>query len=307
MARILFSRALRQVDRMNVEEFVNGEYFAHVEATLAPSTIEGYRKLWRSYGKYFDGRGLDIRVIDCQAILRQIAADNPHLNCTSLSHAKNFFSGVWTHSLRMGVLDRDNPWRVASMPKAPEPGETYAYSVAEVEAMLAALEPPLDLMSLFAACTGLRKSEIRGCIWSDFDPTTRTLSIERAVWKTAVKTTKNKASKAPIPITPPLAERLVKFRGKAPAGHFIFGGADPMDWDNTTRRKIIPTLRAAGVKWHGWHSFRRGLATMLHAAGVPDVEVQRVLRHADLATTAKCYIKSLPQNIRSAVDTIKFG
>jgi integrase len=292
---------------VNVSEFVNGEYFAHARASLAVSTIDGYRKMWRKFEPYFEGRGLDLRVFDCQGIMRQICIDNPHLNRTSLGHAKNFFSGIWSHALRMGVIERDNPWKTAEVPNAPEPGETHAYSAAEVEAMLRALPEPYDLMVLFAACTGLRKSEMRGCQWRDFNAEARTLSVERAVWRTTVKTTKNKSSKAPIPVIAVLADRLTKFRKKAPVGAFIFGGESPIDLDNLTRRKIIPTLRAAGIAWRGWHAFRRGLATTMHAAGVQDKEIQRVLRHGDIATTQKSYVKVMPESVRLAMGAVSFG
>jgi len=37
--------------------------------------------------------------------------------------------------------------------------------------------------------------------------------------------------------------------------------------------------------WHGWHAFRRGLATNLHRLGVAGKEIQSILRHASLSTT----------------------
>jgi hypothetical protein len=111
-----------------VQQFVDGEYFAHISSSLAASTVDGYKKMWRMSSRYFAGRELGLRTCDCQAIMRQICADHPHLKKTSLRHLKNFFSGVWAHALRMGLTDRDNPWRVVQVPQAPEAGDTYAYS-----------------------------------------------------------------------------------------------------------------------------------------------------------------------------------
>jgi len=52
--------------------------------------------------------------------------------------------------------------------------------------------------------------------------------------------------------------------------------------------------RIAGrTKWHGWHAFRRGLATNLHDLGVPDKTIQAILRHANVAVTQNSYIKTL--------------
>jgi hypothetical protein len=35
-------------------------------------------------------------------------------------------------------------------------------------------------------------------------------------------------------------------------------------------------------KWHGWHAFRRGLATNLHQLGVADKDIQAILRHSNI-------------------------
>ena len=46
-----------------------------------------------------------------------------------------------------------------------------------------------------------------------------------------------------------------------------------------------------GERWHGWHSFRRGLTTNLFDLGVPPEISQLILRHADVETTRRHYLK----------------
>jgi integrase len=58
-------------------------------------------------------------------------------------------------------------------------------------------------------------------------------------------------------------------------------------------------------EWHGWHAFRRSLATTLHALGEKDQTIQNILRHANVKTTQQCYIKSVPVNSKKAMR--KFG
>ncbi len=288
-----------------VKDFVDGEYFAHVSASLAASTVDGYRKMWRMSSKYFEGRELSLRTCDCQAIMRQISIDNEHVNKTTLRHLKNFFSGIWAHALRMGLTDRDNPWRVVQVPQAPEPGETHAYSPEEIETILKATPAPYDLVVLLAACTGLRKSEIRGLRWSDWDAASSTLSVNRAIWRSHEKTTKSKASKAPVPVVPVLAERLNNLM-PAQRNKLIFAGSTgkPLDLDNLARRTIVPTV---GKTWRGWHAFRRGLATFLHAKNVDDKTIQAILRHENVSITQQCYVKTVPESVRKAMETVHFG
>ena len=45
---------------------------------------------------------------------------------------------------------------------------------------------------------------------------------------------------------------------------------------------MIPaTAEAAGIRWHGWHGFRRGLASNLNRLGMDDSVIQANLRHSN--------------------------
>jgi integrase len=71
------------------------------------------------------------------------------------------------------------------------------------------------------------------------------------------------------------------------------GGA--LDLDNLADRVIKPMFKANGIEWKGWHAYRRGLATNLHELGVPDKVIQAILRHEDVSTTQRSYIKKVPE------------
>ena len=47
--------------------------------------------------------------------------------------------------------------------------------------------------------------------------------------------------------------------------------------------------------------FRRGLATNLHQLGVADKTIQRILRHANVAVTQNCYIKTTDSEVAAAM------
>ncbi|HSB75804.1 MAG TPA: hypothetical protein VLC12_09155, partial [Terriglobales bacterium] len=66
----------------------------------------------------------------------------------------------------------------------------------------------------------------------------------------------------------------------------------PLGLQGLERRILRPIL---GSEWRGWHALRRGVASTLHALGVDDLTIQRVLRHASVQTTQTHYIKSAPE------------
>ena len=85
-----------------------------------------------------------------------------------------------------------------SIPRTPEPEDTYAYSLPEVTRILSVLTEPTRTIVLTAALTGLRKGEIRGMCWGDFDG--KELSVKRSVWNSTINESKTNRSKAPIPV-----------------------------------------------------------------------------------------------------------
>jgi integrase len=58
-------------------------------------------------------------------------------------------------------------------------------------------------------------------------------------------------------------------------------------------------------EWYGWHAARRGLGSNLYRLGVPDMVIQRILRHANVSTTATYYIKTAAEDVRKAMTKLE--
>jgi integrase len=171
--------------------------------------------------------------------------------------------------------------------------------------------------------TGLRQGEIRGLRWSDYDESTHTLSIQRSVWQSKVGLTKNPQSENTIPVLPLLHDLLMnrKERVKPEASDYIFAGErkhGPLDFHNLANRIIKPALRrsmmrkqngdvdtSSGVQWHGFHAFRRGLASNLYGLGVHPKVIQALLRHGDISTTLQFYVQTPDSESRAALQKLE--
>jgi integrase len=57
----------------------------------------------------------------------------------------------------------------------------------------------------------------------------------------------------------------------------------------------------APLAWHGWHAFRRGLATNLKRLHIEDKTIQAILRHGDLNTTMNVYVQSVSEDAVQAM------
>jgi integrase len=247
---------------------------------------------------------MDVRTSHVQRWLEQIALEDG-ISKTTLKHIKHLLSGIFRHAMQQDYFDsgRTNPVTAASIPAdAPNGGETYAYSLEEITKMLNVLPEPAATVVATAAFTGLRRGEIRGLRWEDFEPAVgekmAALTVNRSIWNGIECEPKTAKSKAPVPVIPALAARLElhpKSRNSRTGPIFTNKAGNPLDLNELYQHGMAKILRDSGMKWHGWHGFRRGLATNLHRWGVDDKTIQAILRHSNIATTQNVYIKDVPE------------
>jgi len=287
-------------------DYVTRVYLPFAESNLRFWTAKSYRVTWE---KHFAPRQhitrkllCDVRTSDVYGWLHEIVATDKTegeglLGASTVKRLKSLLSGIFTHAVNLGYLQGVNPVVGAMLPAGAEPKETQAYSLEEIAAMIAALPDPTSrVMVAVAAFTGLSRSEIRGLTWEAWQGDE--LHVLRSIVAGKIQDTKTRARKAPVPLLPSLAQVLGRHRerdGNPVTGPmFRTSNGTPVDPNNLLRDQIQPAFKKAGVAcWHGWHGFRRGLASNLYGLGVQDLVIQRILRHSNVAVTQACYIKTV--------------
>lgn len=320
---------------MSIAEFMEKIHLPKLRERKRSSTMKGYRDIWEIHlkGRMSKINLREFRTVHGEQLLADIARQDMDqrtkqpLSHNSLARIKSFLSGTFKQAKRLGILDGVNPMMDVSTPDGTEAQETYAYSLHEIKKILGMLGEPAYTIVLTAALSGLRKGEIMGLRWEDFTDTQ--LSVRRSIWKNTVNEPKTKYSKAPIPVVKILRAALNEHRQKMGklAIRYIFqsGNGNPLNLDNLARRIIIPAIEKCCVcrkskrehkieghmfkldetlQWHGWHAFRRGLATNLHALGVDDKTIQAILRHSNVGLTMNVYVKSVNESQVSAMDAL---
>jgi len=283
-----------------VVSFLENVYLPYCDSAMQPSTARGYRHQFNAVKPYLGGMVLrSARTPDIEKVLRAFADAKPR-GQRSLHNARNFLSGGFRYAKRLGAIDQ-NPVRDCVTPKGKPAKDTHAYTVDEIQAMLAVLDEPARTCVLVAALTGLRKAEIQGLRWTDFKD--GELKVNRAVWNGIITETKTHSSRAGIPLLPLVQEALEEHKARNRGDGFVFHTSSdtPLALANVARRDIVPAMKKAGLEWHGWHAFRRGLATNLYALGAPDKTVQAILRHANVATTMAYYVKPVASESHAAM------
>jgi integrase len=312
---------------MTVGQFIEHVYFPRLEwrlnvpadnaLHLEPSTLDGYKDIWKQYVKDSPFAKIGLREFSAADGRHFLEALPQHLSHARHLRILNFLRGAFTYAVQENAREY-NPLADAKAGGRRKDTETdrrplsvreqkiresnsHAYTLEEVAEMLDRLPEPARTVCAVAAFTGLTRSELRGLKWSDYDG--KTIKVQRKIWQNHIGAPKTEAREAGVYVLPVLAKILAKYKTAFPpvGDGWVFRGEKllrPLDLDNLSRRDIPQHINGA---WFGWHAFRRGLGTRLNEFGVDDSVIQSILRHADISTTQAHYIKTTPEAAAEAL------
>jgi integrase len=311
---------------ISLVDFAEKAFFSACEQRLSGAGTKCYRDTWNSHlRKHVIGIRLrDVRPFHVQNLLNlEGETYGRKLAHSTYKTMKVTLSAILTEARNLGLYDGVNPTTGVRIPKGRKHGrKRLAYGLEEIlkhlelfssdPIVIATEDGPytpviragvVRAIIGVAGLGGLRLGEIRGLWWED--DRQDVLAICRSMWRSTLKNTKTDEDiddPGLVPIIQPLRLLLDAIKPKGAAG-FIFlnriRGA--LDLDNLARRVIKPTLEAQGLKWKGWQAYRRGLATNLKELGVPDTTIQCILRHENVSTTQRFYIKTAPKAAKAAM------
>jgi integrase len=327
---------------MTVAEFAEGNWLPWARLNCKPSTVAGYETLWNTYlALYLTKISLrNFRTVDAANLFTEIHR-NHKIGRTTLQHCKSHLSGISTRARNQGALDSPNPIQGAMIPKmAAAPAQTHAATPDEVMAILEILRKAGEWKARAAVAlmffAGPRPDEARGICWDHYDG--KRLYVAPSVWHKFTTDPKTLEAASPVPVIGTLAEILSDLRqrdGNPSSGPILRGlSGRPILVDNLSKRVVIPALKRCAVcsqqesnhesqqeskdkadhefqldqsipKWHGWYSLRRGVATTLAGLTKDGMASKGFLRHTNLATTTRHYVKDVPENTISAMNLLE--
>ena len=314
---------------VSVVDFAEKTFFPACEKRLKGGTVKCYRDSWNCHlREHLIGiRVRDFRAVDAQCALNEEEKKyGTTLAHGTYRHMKVTLSAILTEARNLGLYEGPNPTTGVRVPRGKKHGRrALAYSLDEIlqhldlftgdsiviDAENGPYQPRITGAQVRAiigvtAFAGLRKGEIRGLWWDD--DRGDVLAICRSIWRsdmTETKTQEDGDDPGLVPIIAPLRKLLDAARPEHP-GVFMFPNLvdGALDLDNLAKRVIQPVLEASGLRWYGWHAYRRGLATALDDLGVPGNIIQAILRHSDFRTTER-YIKRVPKTVKRGMSKLE--
>jgi integrase len=175
---------------------------------------------------------------------------------------------------------------------------------AEIAALLAAAEPPVDAVLYLAVYSGLRRGELFGLQWGDLDEETNQIRVRRSNYQCEITTPKTVHSTRSVDLPLPIVKRLLAYRDNHPPkkGDFVFRNESgtPIDPDNWFSTMFVPTAIRAKLRSTiapreddeqqvGLHTLRHTYASLLINQGESIKYVSKQLGHASINITADLY------------------
>lgn len=161
---------------------------------------------------------------------------------------------------------------------------------------------------------GLRRGELAGLEWQDFDFKKLPVSVTRSLVDQHVGPVKTEASRKLMPIDEVVARELLAQCAVTPYKKpcdYVWAtdanragakrGKQPV-WLSTVMRDYIqPAARNLGInKRMSWHTFRHTFSTLLNGNGEDVKVVQELLRHSTAKMTLDTYTQALSPQKRAA-------
>ena len=143
-----------------------------------PRTIRGYKTTWKLYLKdRLGNRKLrEYQTHEGSQLLTDLVSKPTRslrrgLQPLTLQHTRSLASGIFSHAVNLGMMDR-NPWsevKVLAKVRVSAPTQRYTLEEAETSSTLSLRVLTLKLVFALAFFLGLSPSEISGLKWEDIE------------------------------------------------------------------------------------------------------------------------------------------
>jgi len=231
---------------------------------------------------------------------------------------RDAMSSVFNHAIRWEFTDRNpitGPTKRAGVRVSAKRQRTPdILEIAEIQSLLAALDIRERAMVFLDMPSGLRRGELAGLIWGDFDFKNLHVSVTRSLVDQHVGPVKTETSRKLMPIDEYVARDLLVWYAVTPYKepfHYVWAtdakragtkrGKQPVWLSTVMRYHIQPIAQKLGItKKLSWHTFRHTFSSLLKANGEDVKVVQELLRHATSRMTLDTYTQALSPQKRAA-------
>lgn len=227
------------------------------------------------------------------------------LSANTVSKVFNFLKYLYSKALQLDMVNK-NIMLLVTPPKF-EKKQIEIFTRDEIERIFITCRNNKTYypMILLMATTGMRKGEVLGLRWCDFNITNKEIHINKSLQKTKafgslLDTPKTKSAIRKIKLTDDVVKVLRELKSnsntidiKQEKLCFVTKTDNSLS-SNNFDRFWRETLKKSEITYKKMHVLRHTHATELLAAGVPIIEVSRRLGHSKISHTLEMYGHAIP-------------
>jgi integrase len=231
---------------------------------------------------------------------------------------RDAMSSIFNHAIRWEFTDRNpitGPTKRSGVRVSAKRERTPdILEIQEMQLLLSALGVRERAMLFLDMPSGLRRGELAGLKWEDFDFKKLHLSVTRSLVDQHVGPVKTETSRKLMPIDEFVAREVLAWHAVTPykkASDYVWAtdanragakrGKQPVWLSAVMRDYIQPMARKLGIqKKVSWHTFRHTFSSILKGNGEDVKVVQELLRHSTSRMTLDTYTQALGPDKRAA-------
>lgn len=290
---------------MSVAEYLESWLILSVQDRTAPRTLETYRHTVESFIVPYIG-SIKLNNLSAAHIEAMYKKLGERIQPSSVHRAHRVLRTALNRAVKKGILNSSPMVRVE--PPSAKTKHRDILDLVSVGRMVEYLRihHPVSYVGVkIALATGLRRGELCGLKWSDFDQERRILRVVRSRQRRngvdIVGAPKTSGSVRPVPIGADTADLLLSWLGKQQLHAaerqevwsddvYILRRLDAMVIDPMTlSRDFRKALKALDLPDMSFHDLRHLHATLLLESGVPMKVVSERLGHSSIILTANTY------------------
>ena len=312
---------LTEQSRMTLAEWLE-QWVGQISATLRPSTLENYRNDMKNHVTPYLGQKqlTQITAADLRKLydtlrktgrMKPRPGQNQGLSGTTVHGIHTTLHHAFRAAVEQGLIPI-NPADEVEPPKVVHP-PMKVLSEEQLDTFMEAIKADPLWYDFFYTelTTGLRRGEICGLMWSDFDERGGTLKINRTLHREkggrlVAGDTKTYAGTRKI-VLPPSTAQLLRERKKKSFSPWIFH--DPLRPEapvnpDSAYRQLKALLKQAGLPNIPFHGLRHTFSSHALASGVDAKTLSGILGHTKASFTLDTYTHTTGDMQKRAADIV---
>lgn len=294
--------------KLTLAEHLQNWLDGYVKTNCSQRTHDGYQSIIKNHLIPVLGQH-QLKKLTQQHIQVYYAKACEKLSSRTVHHQHRVLSQALKYAVRQGYLGR-NPCELVD-PPSPQGKSMRTLTQSEVHDLLISAERNYYYPVIYTAVSsGLRQAELLGLRWRDIDIASRSISVNRALYKRRgiceFIEPKTAHSRRRVSMTSKLAKFLGEYRLErerlyhqigitTTLDDLVFATVEgkPLNPPSLTR-EFARMVKRAGLDNVRFHDLRHTFASLMLQRGVPPKVISEALGHASVAFTMDVYSHILP-------------